>query len=212
MENKVNKEFIDVLRLFLEVLDMDTPETFGSKLKGYKSDDHLHNEREQKYRPFDLKTPVCIMDYILSKLPPETELEAVKKLRNKYDENKLYMYHCWVILSALVWLLQLFEPSQRMTEVWSKPRTKLSPHERSSFRWACDGAKRVDILQGRLAEERVQEYLKTLWDWFGGQQNSIFSFVFRISKIGVLRELSEGDLGSLLDFSLEAWGIDSDDC
>ena len=214
MEKEVNKAFIDVLRLFLEVLDMDTPETFGSKLKEIlaERDNGLHNKWKQKYSPFYLKTPVCIMDYILSTLPPETESKAVKNLKSKYIENKLDTYYCQVILSALVWLLKLFEPSQTMESEWGKQKERFSPEEKSSFEWACGGAKRVDILRGHPTEAREKKCLETLWSWFERQGNSIFSFVFRISKIGVLRELSAEDLRSLINFDKEGWGSDSDDC
>ena len=215
MEKEVNKAFIDVLRLFLEVLDMDTPETFGSKLKEIalaERDNGLRNRWEQKYSPFYLKTPVCIMDYILSTLPPETESKAVENLKSKYVQSKLDTYHSQVILSALVWLLKLFEPSQTMESEWGKQKERFSSEEKSSFEWACGGAKRVDILRGHPADAREKRCLRTLWCWFERQENSIFSFVFRISKIGVLRELPAEDLHSLINFDKEGWGSDSDDC
>jgi hypothetical protein len=63
--------------------------------------------------------------------------------------------------------------------------------ERSCLDWPFDGFMRPQILRGEKVPEYEQGILEVLWHWFEKQTKqdnpSIFSFVFKISKMGLLR-------------------------
>ncbi|OCL15243.1 hypothetical protein AOQ84DRAFT_412575 [Glonium stellatum] len=187
------KTRLEMLRKFLEAVRKDTQKDLGPILDalGFEADPDPQNSKNpslelarisEKYLPFQpslyMRLPFCIMAYILSAIPFE---ECVAQ-QNTVTGNS----RCKILLSSISWLRELSESThaeQAFREV------DMTEKEEIARDWLFTGAKRHNILQGEEPDDFDYQKLRVLWEWFEKQdKHSIYSFVFRISKMGVLKE------------------------
>lgn len=189
------KTHLEMLRKFLEVVGKDTQKDLGQILDtlGFEADPDPQNSKNpklelqrisEKYLPFQpssyMHLPFCIMAHILSIIPYKEECVAQ---HNTATENS----KCKILLSSISWLRELSEPSVHVEQAFGE--AEMTEEERAAHDWLFTGAKRYNILQGEEPDELDQKKLRVLWEWFQKQdEHSIFSFVFRISKMGVLKD------------------------
>lgn len=166
--------------------------------------------RVERYKPFVMSDEMllifCIMDQILLSVKPgdeavaqhETEGVSIDSVMDKSKPvnlieepsktDRTYSSTCWILVSSLVWLKKF---SPRSYDWRSHLEEGMTKGEKSALKFAIYGAERYDILRETKPDKEEREWLRILWEWFERQDGrSISSFVFRISKMGVLKDLS----------------------
>ncbi|KAF2255888.1 hypothetical protein BU26DRAFT_11011 [Trematosphaeria pertusa] len=97
-------------------------------------------------------------------------------------------YKCRVLLSCFVWMGQL-SLGGSLDRVMQKVQLRLADdEERNAFEWPFSAPARFNILvNGEETSEEDANDMDVIWDWFERQEeHSLFSFVFRISRLGVV--------------------------
>ncbi|KAF1956101.1 hypothetical protein CC80DRAFT_492391 [Byssothecium circinans] len=135
-----------------------------------------------------MRLPFYIMEGVLSQVSVEAERAAQERAGDgaepNSDEDRLY--RCRVLLSSFVWIGRLSiegYPSVVMETV--RPANE---EEWRAFEWPFNAPSRFNILvNGKTASEQDAKDMDILWGWFEKQKkDSFFSFVFRISRMGVI--------------------------
>jgi len=203
---------LSMLRRFLNALGKDTEEALQPII-----DDLVMNEsftpntklarivESYSFVPVESMHPAFgTMEYILSKLSLGEESSARHRAESNIDANSP-CYRLRVMLSSVLWLLDLSKDDKKNDALELCRNAGMSQEfiQSSSFKFLFDGADRTDILNGDPpVNEADRRSIDEAWNWFEVQiddkardgqgrsgKNSIFAFLHRISRMGVLRDL-----------------------
>lgn len=192
---------VEALRKLLKVLNMDTPGSLENALKNLDLNmrpDSPFKEVTAKYKGlgsyegFKLKPSIYIMDHVLTIRDQDDSAihQAVETAKDLYKPTP-YLYKLSVIISAILWLDELFPPFSNWSQKFSKHGR--SPAQSTSMRW-LGGVRPSQLLVDTVqVEANDRKTLDTLWAWFDTHPENMIQMVFKISKMGVLRDLP-GDL------------------
>jgi ppGpp synthetase/RelA/SpoT-type nucleotidyltranferase len=142
----------------------------------------------RKFEPFEWGVSIHIMDHLLS--TKGEEVSAAKEAEERYGEDG---YKIRVMLSVIMWLDEFFLPALRWEETLS--RHDRTPEQDIALNWFMNGTNRfMSILLGRKARLLDEDKTKVdiLWAWFEGHQEEVVRFVWRLAKMGVLKDFPEG--------------------
>lgn len=184
-ETSDTKDSVSVLFKFLQALNMDTPRALIPKIDdlGFGATSNLQVDRiAEKYHPFKLKLAMYIMEHALSALSSEHEMQAVDKAKKDVDVDT---YKCRVLISSLVWLLELFPRFIEVTLKLEGSVREMTREQKSSLKWALQSGSRRTVLDNEGSSELDHEHLNILWNWFEHHSEAIVQFVFAISRLGV---------------------------
>ncbi|MCJ1303777.1 hypothetical protein MMC08_006588 [Hypocenomyce scalaris] len=185
---KVRLDRIEVLRRLLKVLGKDTPGALESMLKtiDFAKNSPQFAKIAKDYAPFELGTSIYIMQCVLS-----TTRDDDAPLNTDKSERDPYLVKCEILVSAIIWVDDLFGPFTEWLE-------KLLSHEKtaariSSLDWILGSVEsRRILLKEQKPSQENQKSLEILWNWFEGHPEIIVHFVFRIAKLGILRDFAKG--------------------
>ncbi|ORY02294.1 hypothetical protein BCR34DRAFT_667741 [Clohesyomyces aquaticus] len=198
-EKEINDLHFKMLLQVLRVAHKDSRQKLGPILKQLGFDDNTRgysDASKTKLRtnidnisdsvlPFRLAKHMEIPFYIMRHILPDKETP-----QDPHRGSRSHADRCCVLLSCMVWLVSLVEYG-RVKRV--KDAAKLNESEDKAWEWTFIGVARGDIAMGeKNPNTKDEKDMKVLWDWFEKQErSSIFSFVFRASKLGVLRSFPE---------------------
>lgn len=215
---KKSEQRLLMLRQFLNVLGKDTEEALQPiVIDGLHMDqpvtDRANTEltriaKSYAFKPVESMHSVFgTMAYILSKLSLGEESSARRRAESGVDDNSP-CYRLRVMLSSILWLLDLSTEGKETCDPLELCRNAGMSHEfiqSSAFAFLFTGGDRTDILDGNQPDnEEDQRSIDAAWDWFEEQMDdkardgeavvgkkSIFAFLHRISRMGVLRDLPD---------------------
>ncbi|KAI9656065.1 MAG: hypothetical protein M1821_005126 [Bathelium mastoideum] len=137
-----------------------------------------------------MNLPIRIMDQILDKTP--TRIKEELRAKANCQGNVEPAVKCKVILSSYIWLKE-FRESPLSVRLFKDQNIPSTSEYLWMFKWPLEGPDRILILNGKseAAGESSMKALDFLWNWFKDQKDSIYSFVFSISQLGVLKDLPD---------------------
>ncbi|MCJ1329695.1 hypothetical protein MMC10_006375 [Thelotrema lepadinum] len=189
---------ISVLHKFLCVFKMNKSADLAPRIlklgwKGPNSPEETAYRRRirEKFHPFEPSASVYLVDFIFSQLPKEDVDEAERKARAAASSSgNECTYACKVVLSSLIWLWQLFSsPLEGTLSEQIANHFFGTVEEKRSLKWALDSIMPSNILLNHTPKQGDKEKLQTLWHVFESSQLEVFKFAFKISRIGVWRQL-----------------------
>ena len=189
---------ISVLHKFLCTFQMNKSALLALKIEqlGWKAlsdlgENAYRRQIQERFRPFEPSASVYLVDFMFSELTKEERDEAEQNARTAANSSgNECIYECKVVLSSLIWLWQLF--SSPLEGTLSE---QIACHffgtidERRSLKWALDSIMPSNILCNHMPKQGDMEKLQTLWRVFESSQLEVFKFAFKISRIGVWRQL-----------------------
>ena len=216
-ETIVNAEPIKVLFEFLEPFGMSCPATLTPVLKeidkkyvaqstpnkcmneeGFKNDASisimlwiLQQQLSKPRKKQIFKDEENLIKFILGK-GNYLNSSVSKVLKKDYTDPTDRLR---ILLSSLVWIIDLFGWRENFRSFWKKTYHQLSKEVRKDWNLIGTSDSCLAILKGATPiSSHESSRLDALWDWFMGQlfsKASIFSFVFGISLLGVQRKCDE---------------------
>jgi hypothetical protein len=155
----------------------------------------------ERYQPFQLdpavQIPFCVMEHVLSNKLLAEEVDPQHDAATRSDSLvRNDSSTCCIVLSSILWLEEFSIADYDIPQALQDAAT--TDRERSCLNWSFDGFMKPQILQGEKVHEYEHEILEVLWYWFEKQTKqdnpSIFPFVFKISKMGLLRLKDSEDI------------------
>lgn len=211
---KGEEHHFSMLHLLLTVLQKGTEEAFqpiidelNMKEEFTSNSELAHMLESYSFAPVkSVRSEFGIMAYILSKLSQDEESSA--RHRAERDNPNPPCYRLKVMLSSILWLLDLSDDDKKNNALKLCQSAGMSQEfiQSRAFTFLFDGALRTEILSRNSSVDKVDEEdrqsINDAWDWFEKQiddkargtqgrseRESIFAFLHRISRMGVLREL-----------------------
>ena len=213
----VNAEPIKVLFEFLKPFDMLSPAALAPVLKKIDEQDIADSipNRCMTEDGFKNDASISIMLWTLQQQlgkPPLTqgfkeEQNLIKVMLGKGDYlgssigrvlKKDYAdptTRLRILLSSLVWIVDLFGWRDNFRPFWKKTYSQLSDEVSDGWDWIGESGSCLEILKGTTpisSDESV--HVNALWGWFLGRligKASIFSLTFGIALLGVQRKCNE---------------------
>ena len=184
---------VQMLWKFLHVLGKNNRSELASiieKTQANVVDSCVSNRKFNIRANHRMALPIRIMDQILEETSSEV-LEDLKAKRGCQGDVKPAA-KCKVILSSYIWLKE-FRESSFPVRLLEDQSLRTTSSNLWIFKWPLEGPDRILILNGESdqASDSAMRALDFLWDWFRNQKNPINSFVFRISELGVLKDLPD---------------------
>ena len=202
-QGSVKRRSITVLFKFLRIANLNSARELSQKIGALGFEQKTNQTREKtkaRFLDFDLSASIYIIDYILGGLTERdySEIEA-RAIGGKEGDEYVpsdppsWLYKCKVIISTLIWLWELFPENQMEITCGLKEHFYASENGRKSLKWALGSITPTNIIDNRPVGEVDQAHLSCLWHVFesSSEKVEVFKFAFKISKIGVWRELPE---------------------
>lgn len=187
---------IEVLRKFLQVRNLDTPKALESELERLDFDTDSNSDFRKtsaKYEGFTPRASIYIMDRLL---PCATKVdntlksakEARRENRNKGDaENQWCMDKYKIMVSAMIWLDELFSPFSKWHAKFSS--SPMDVDHKEGLKWIMDTVSGPFFLGEAPITDEERKNLEKLWNWFEKHPAPTVKLVLKISKLGVLRDI-----------------------
>lgn len=206
---RLSSASIDVLWEFLDRFAKRTPETLTPVLERLRV--HRDSPTFQRYREMYLPTSDGCLDIMLQVLHdeglatpgPSQRGDVIRRMLRKGGDGCLdkkavesRQERCYIVLSALLWLLNLFGAHQDFEAFWSRVVGGMGDGQRAAFRWATDKKDRMAVLKASpIVEPASLQTVDVLWDWCVDQLNRVhgdcvIGFVFGLAFLGVRRDFT----------------------
>ena len=149
---------------------------------------------KEDFKPFEPSASILIIGRMLKGLR-RREIEELCSAKQQSvtpegsASNDSSFYDCKVLISSLLWPVALFSPH---TQVTSKIQDHFAEKEaRQSLKWALESFMPCNIQCGESASKDDLEKLRSLRKIFEDTKDHMFQLCFKISSLGVWRELPE---------------------
>ena len=189
---------VSVLHKFLCAFKMNKSAFLAPRIEklGWKGlsnpEETIHRRQiQERFHPFEPSASVYLVDFMFSELTRKERDEAEQNARTAASTSgNECIYECKVVLSSLIWLWQLFSsPLEGTLSEQIAYHFFDTVNGRRSLKWALDSIMPSNILWNHAPKQGDKEKLRTLWHVFESSQLEVFRFAFKISRIGVWRQL-----------------------
>ncbi|KAK0638348.1 hypothetical protein DIS24_g9881 [Lasiodiplodia hormozganensis] len=176
---------VELLRRFLklESVNLDSKTRLSDKLQGL--DTESISKSSLRPQPSGSQKPNASL-VVLERLMQDPDINIDAKVRELKPQS--LRKKCKILLSTIISLHELFPPVQFWVD-------ELNKHTKNfdNLDWLMDKQAPRNILLDKGVEIHPQDSatLTELWNWFETHPSPVVTFVFTISKLGVLRDFPQ---------------------